>query len=127
MTEFPGKYLGLTSFKRDGTGVTTPVWFVAEGDRLLVKTDPHSGKVKRIRRNPVVTVAPCTAGGRLRGEPVQARAEVLAPSELRHVDALMDRKYRVDKVLVLPIYWAIQRLQGKRRAAAEVPLSITPV
>jgi hypothetical protein len=54
---FHGKYLSLTSFKRDGTGVATPVWFVADGERLLISTDAQSFKVKRIRRNPRVTVA----------------------------------------------------------------------
>src|SRR5215218_1336099 len=58
---FPGKYLSLTSFRRDGTGVATPVWFVEAGGRLLVETDASSYKVRRIRRDPRVTVAPCTA------------------------------------------------------------------
>jgi uncharacterized protein len=49
---FPGKYLSLTSYKRDGSGVSTPVWFVIDDRRLLVMTDPQSFKVKRIRRNP---------------------------------------------------------------------------
>ena len=42
---FPGKYLSVTSFKRDGSGVATPVWFVIENGRLLVKTDAESFKV----------------------------------------------------------------------------------
>jgi PPOX class probable F420-dependent enzyme len=58
---FPGKYLSLTSFRRDGTGVATPVWFVEAGGRLLVETDAGSYKVRRIRRDPQVTIAPCTA------------------------------------------------------------------
>ncbi len=44
-----GRYLSVTSFKRDGTGVATPVWFVSDGRRLFALTDLHSGK---IRRNP---------------------------------------------------------------------------
>ena len=51
---FHGKYLSLTSFKRDGTGVATPVWFVADGERLLITTDAQSFKVRRIRRNPLI-------------------------------------------------------------------------
>ena len=54
---FPGKYLSLTSFKRDGTGVATPVWFVVDDPRLLVKTGRDSLKVSRIRRNPAVLIA----------------------------------------------------------------------
>ena len=71
---FPGKYASLVSFKRDGTPVATPLWFVVDGDRLLAITDAHSAKVKRIRRNPEVVVAPCKPDGRVTGEPVAARA-----------------------------------------------------
>ena len=123
---FPGKYLSLTSFKRDGTGVATPVWFVIENGRLLIETDPQSFKAKRIRRNPAVTIAPCSATGRLRGGPVPARAEFLPQSELDHVGQLMARKYRIDRVLILPMYKAVQRLRGARGGTAEVVLAITP-
>src|SRR5512132_2813241 len=73
---FPGRYLSVTSFKRDGTGVATPVWFVSDGRRLFALTDLHSPKVRRIRRNPRVLIASCLPGGKLRNEPVPARAEV---------------------------------------------------
>jgi PPOX class probable F420-dependent enzyme len=62
----PGKYVSITSFRRDWTGVATPVWFVQEAGRLLIQTGTNSGKVKRIRRNPRVTIAPCPATARLR-------------------------------------------------------------
>jgi uncharacterized protein len=124
--QFPGKYLSLMSFKRDGTGVSTPVWFVTDAGRLLVKTGPQSFKVKRIRRNPSVMVAPCSAAGRLRGEPVPAHAELLPASELEHVDRLMARKYRVDRVLILPLYRLVQRLRGHPVGTEDVVLAITP-
>ena len=123
---FRGKYLSLTSFKRDGTGVATPVWFVVDGERLLVKTGRESFKVRRIRRNPAVTIAPCSASGRLRGEPVPAQAQILSPAAPDHVGRLIARKYRVDRVLILPIYRALQRLRGARAETAEVVLAITP-
>jgi uncharacterized protein len=44
MLVIPGKYLSITSFRRDGTGVATPVWFIQEGGRLLVQTGASSGK-----------------------------------------------------------------------------------
>jgi uncharacterized protein len=123
---FPGKCLSLTSFKRDGTGVATPVWFAAENGRLLVKTDPQSFKAKRIHRNPVVMIAPCTASGRQRSNPVPAKAEFLPQSEIDHVDQLMARKYRIDRILILPLYQAVQRLRGAPVGTAEVVLAITP-
>lgn len=122
---FPGKYLSLTSFKRDGSRVATPVWFVIEDGRLLVMTDPGSFKAKRIRRNPMVTIATCTANGRLRSDPVPARAELLPASELEHVEGLMARKYRIDRILILPIYRAVRRLRGTRRTG-ETAIAITP-
>ena len=67
---FPGRYLSLTSFKRDGTGVATPLWFVSDGERLFALTDLHSAKVARIRQDPRVLVAPCRANGKLRSEPL---------------------------------------------------------
>jgi PPOX class probable F420-dependent enzyme len=123
---FPGKYVSLTSVKRDGSAVATPVWFVIEDGRLLVNTDPQSFKAKRIRRNPAVTIAPCTASGRLRGDPVPGRAEFLPDSELERVKQLLARKYRIDRVLVLPIYRVVQRLRGARAGTAEVAIAITP-
>jgi len=123
---FPGKYLSLTSFKRDGTGVATAVWFVIDDGRLLVKTGRHSFKVKRIRRNAAVMIAPCSASGRLRGEPAPAQAQVLPPGQPDPVERLIARKYRVDRVLILPIYRALQRLRGAPAGGAEVVVAITP-
>ena len=122
-----GKYLSLTSFKRDGGGVSTPVWFVEENGRFFVRTDGNSYKVKRIARNPSVTIAECSASGRLRGEPVTARAEILRNGKAEHVDELMARKYRLDKILILPIYRAVQRIRGRSTAEADsVVVAITP-
>jgi PPOX class probable F420-dependent enzyme len=73
---FPGRYLSVTSFKRDGAGVATPMWFVSDGRRPFALTDLHSAKVRRMRRNPRVQVAPCGAGGNC-GEPIPARVAVL--------------------------------------------------
>ena len=126
MDAWNGKYVSVTSFKRDGTGVATPVWFVAENGHLLVETDAASFKAGRIQRNPEVTVALCGASGRLHGEPVTARAEFLPESERLRVERLLARKYRVDRIVVLPIYRAAQRLLGRRRTPTEpVVLSIT--
>ena len=122
-----GKYLSLKSFKRDGSGVSTPVWFVEENGRLFVRTDGDSFKVKRIARNPSVTVAECSASGRLRGEPIAAHAEIHRNGEAQHVDELMARKYRLDKILILPIYRGVQRIRGRSVTAEDpVVLAITP-
>lgn len=123
---FTGKYVSLTTFRRDGTPVSTPVWFVAENGNLLVETDGNSYKVKRIRRNDEVTVAPCNAMGRVTGDVVPAHAAILAADELPRVERLLHRKYRLDYIFVLPIYLLVQRLRGRPlRYEKPVVLSIT--
>ncbi|MCC5578581.1 PPOX class F420-dependent oxidoreductase [Microtetraspora sp. AC03309] len=87
------QYVSVVTFRRDGTPVATPVWVTRDGDALVVWTANDSGKVKRIRRNPDVTVAPCDMRGKLRGEPVAARAEVLPPEQSDHVRRLVIEKY----------------------------------
>jgi hypothetical protein len=123
---FPGRYLSVTSFKRDGTGVATPVWFVSDGRRLFALTDLHSAKVRRIRRNPRVLVASCRPGGKLRNEPVPARAEVLtANPELERVQKLLIERYKVSYRMVMLIYRLGRRLRGRRSVADGAALAIT--
>lgn len=57
------QYLLLTTFRRDGTAVPTPVWVARDGAELVVFTAPNAGKVKRIRRDGAVRVGPCTMRG----------------------------------------------------------------
>jgi PPOX class probable F420-dependent enzyme len=123
---FTGKYLSLTSFRRDGTGVATPVWFVEADGRLLVETDAGSYKVRRIRRNPQVTIAPCTATGRLRGTPVPAWAELLPDAEVARVDRLMGDKYRVDLLFIKPFRKLQAALHRRRPRETPVVLEIMP-
>ena len=123
---FPGRYLSVTSFKRDGTGVATPVWFVSDGRRLFALTDLHSAKVRRVRRNSRVLVALCRVGGKLRSELVPARAEVLtATSELERVQALLMKRYAMSYRLVMSIYRLGRRLRGLPGVADGAVLAIT--
>jgi PPOX class probable F420-dependent enzyme len=125
-TRFPGRYLSVTSFKRDGTGVATPVWFVSDGSRLFALTDLHSAKVRRIRRNPRVLIAPCRADGRLRGEPVPAQAEVLTSTEeLERVQKLLMERYKLSYRVVMLFYRLGRRLRGQRSVADGAALAIT--
>ena len=94
--------------------MATPVWFVQEAGRLLVQTDANSGKVKRIRRNPHVLVAPCTATGRLLADPVPARAELLGDAEVGWVERLLAAKYRIDLLVIRPIRSLQAALQRRR-------------
>ena len=74
------KYVSLTTFRKDGTPVATPVWFGEEDDKLFVMTRSISGKYKRIRNNPQVRVAACTIRGVVTGPEFAATARIL-PAE----------------------------------------------
>lgn len=95
------KYLNLETFKKSGEGVKTPVWFAAEpsskldsGDaKLYVYTIGVSGKVKRIRNNSSVKIAPCNMRGDVQGDWVPARAEILSGAEAAHGMQLLNKKY----------------------------------
>jgi PPOX class probable F420-dependent enzyme len=87
------KYVLLTTFRKDGRAVPTPLWAVVDGDGLAVWTPVDSGKVKRIRRNSRVTVAPCTFGGTPTGETVEARARVGDRADTDRVRDALGRKY----------------------------------
>ena len=81
------RYLSLETTRRDGTPVRTPVWSAVDGDRLLVRSFAKTGKVKRLRREPRVRVAPCDRAGRTpEGAWAQGRARVLEGDEARRAD-----------------------------------------
>lgn len=123
---FPGRYLSITSFKRDGTAVATPVWFVSDGRRLFAFTDLHSAKIRRVRRDPHVLVASCRPWGALRGKPLDARAEVLtAPADLERVRELLPKRYRISYRVVMFMYRLGRSVRGKRAVADGAALEVT--
>lgn len=87
------KYIALTTFRKDGTPVSTPVWLIREGDTLLVTTQGSSGKAKRIRNNPQVTVAPSTSRGKPTGEAVTATAALVDSAEAARITGVIAKKY----------------------------------
>jgi len=92
------KYLNLETFRKSGAGVKTPVWFVQEGNTIFVRTIANSGKVKRIRNNSLVNIAPCKVDGALLGDWYPAMAcEIKDDTIHPKVDQLLDRKYGLMK------------------------------
>jgi PPOX class probable F420-dependent enzyme len=89
------RYVSLTTFRKGGTPVATPVWAVADGGELYVWTRTDSWKVKRIRNNGRVTVTACDVRGRTEpGAPVlEGTARLLDGAGLTRVRKLMARKY----------------------------------
>jgi uncharacterized protein len=91
-------YLSLETFRKSGAGVPTPVWFAEQDGMLYVRTGNDSGKVKRIRNNSRVRLAPCNASGGLKGEWVEGRARILQdPAEIEAANHLLNRKYGLQK------------------------------
>lgn len=86
----------LTTYRRSGVAVPTTVWFapgVDAADRLYITTSRTSGKYKRIRNNPQVTLTASDARGQTQGKPVAGQARVLPPQEFAHATAALEAKY----------------------------------
>ncbi|MFE9453656.1 PPOX class F420-dependent oxidoreductase [Streptomyces sp. NPDC006739] len=88
-----GKYLLVTSFRKNGTPVATPVWVVRDGATLGVWTAADSWKVKRIRRRADVLVGPCDLRGNPTGDQRPATAEIADAATTARYRALVARKY----------------------------------
>ncbi|MEU1018237.1 PPOX class F420-dependent oxidoreductase [Streptomyces sp. NPDC005900] len=96
-----GKYLLVSSYRKDGTLVPSPVWVVPDGDALGIWTAADSWKVKRIRRRPDVLVGPCDVRGHPTGGQVPATAEICPPEVTARYRRLIARKYGVIGSLTL--------------------------
>ncbi len=108
----------LTTFRKDGTPVETPVWVARRGGELRVWSAADAGKVKRIGRSGAVRVAPCTTRGTPMGEPIDAVARLLPESEIGGVLALLVEKYGLLGRLAT---WRDRRL-GRKGAAIAITL-----
>jgi len=97
------KYISLTTFRKTGVGVATPVWFGEEDGKLYVMTRSDMGKTMRIRNNPQVRVAPCTIRGKVTGPEFSATARILPPEEHAHARQTINRKYWLARI---PLIWS---------------------
>lgn len=109
----------LTTFRRDGTPVSTPVHLVVEGDRTLVRTFAPSGKLKRIRANADVEIAPCAVRGRVTGPTLRATAQILHGNESDEAAAALAAKYPFLHGRLIPWY-------HRRKGLVTTHLELTP-
>jgi uncharacterized protein len=86
-------YVSLTTFRRTGVPVATPVWATPDGHSLVVWTRADSGKVKRLRHTSRVTVAPCDVRGRPQGPAVDGIADFVPAAERPRALAALRRAY----------------------------------
>lgn len=113
------KYLNLETYRKTGVAIATPVWFAAEGDTLWIYSVANMGKVKRIRNNPKVRIAPCDIRGGLKGDWVDARARIVSGQDETLGHQLLGRKYGWLKTFG-NFY---SRLLGRERAVIAINLS----
>jgi len=103
------KYLSLETFKKDGWGVRTPIWFAADpavsldsaSAKLYIYTIGDTGKVKRIRNNGKARIAPCDMRGKILGEWVDARATIVTGDEAARGTRLLNKRY-----------WPLKQIMG---------------
>lgn len=112
----------LTTFRRSGEGVGTPVWVATDGDRLLIATDPVSGKAKRLRHTARVELVACSMSGVVRegAVPISAVAALdTDPATLAVLDKALLGKYGLQ--------YRLLRMGQKlrRKAAASVAVVVT--
>ena len=115
------RYLNLATFRRNGRAVETPVWFALREGRLYVFTDGTSGKVKRLRANPRIRIAPCDVRGGLKGEWIEGTCRrVDQPTTVEAAYAALLRKYG----LQMRILNFFSRLSGRIQQRAILELEV---
>lgn len=114
------KYVLLTTFRKDGTAVSTPLWFARDGADLAVWTPTTSGKVKRIRRDGAVTITACDVRGTPRGEPISAQARLMDAAGTERVRSLIIKRYGLSAWLI------VTGSRLRRGATGTVGIAITP-
>ena len=117
------RYISLTTFKKDGSPVSTPVWVAGEDGELLVWTAADSWKVKRIKRDHHVQVAPCNAFGKPRGAALDGMAEIVP--DCTHVEELEHQKYGW-RMTVIAALTRFGRFVKREPAPKSVMLTIVP-
>jgi uncharacterized protein len=105
------KTILLTTYKRDGTPVGTPVSIAFDGDRAFFRSYSKAWKTKRLRNNPRVEIAASTLRGKPTGPPIQARVTLLAAAQARIAAKALARRHRLLQGIVVPLAHRLMRYQ----------------
>ncbi len=93
-----GNYVSLTTFRKNGVAVATPMWFAEDSSIIYIYTGATSGKVKRIRNSGRVTLAPCTAGGKVTGTAIEGKARIISDAqEIARAEVALAKKYGIQR------------------------------
>lgn len=107
----------LTTFRRDGSPIGTPVNIAVEGDHAYIRTWDTAWKLRRMRNNPLVEVAPSTLRGTPTGPAIQARARILDGAESQHAAQLLGQKHPFLHGFLVPL---VHRLRGNKTMHVEL-------
>ena len=118
------QYVALTTYRRDGRPVATPVWAAERHGRLYIFSNPAAGKMKRLRNSPRVAIAPCTWSGRRTGVEIPATARILAEAELPVMWGSLIKKYGL-LALVFRLSDHVRRLM-RMQGSAGIEVNLTP-
>jgi PPOX class probable F420-dependent enzyme len=113
----------VTTYRRDGRPVSTPVSLAVDGDHAYLRSFEQAGKTRRIRHNPRVEVAPSTARGRVTGPAIQATARRLEGADARRAARLLARKHPLLHGVLVPL---THRL-GRAKTGKTVHYQLTPL
>ena len=97
---FEQKYINLETYKKDGTSIRTPVWFVIDNDLIYIITRDSTGKVKRLKNNQDVRIVSCSFKGKPKNGWVKAKAEKITGEEADKAIKLRKKKYGMSARLV---------------------------
>jgi uncharacterized protein len=110
------KYMSLTTFRKSGEAVITPVWFAESMGTIYAETGMNAGKLKRIRHTERVTLAVCTLSGKITGSEVEGKARVVnEPQEINAARAAMSKKYGLTRSIYYFLLNTISTILRKPR------------
>ena len=110
------KYMSLTTFRKTGEAVVTPMWFAESKGTIYVGTGVNTGKIKRIRHTERVTLATCTVSGKVTGSEVEGKARVVSePQEISAAETALSKKYGLTRSIYYVILNALSTIRRKPR------------
>ena len=94
--------INLTTIRKSGTLVHTPVWVIKDGNIGYVRTSKLAGKIKRLKNNHKAFIAPCTNFGKVTGDKIEIKAEVLELNreEYNEISNKLKKKYSILYILI---------------------------
>ncbi len=115
----------LTTFRKNGIPVPTPVWFAERQGVIYTYTESHSGKIKRIRHTSRVTLASCSASGKIKGPAVEGQARIISDAqEIADAQATLAKKYGLVRKAFYTLRGVLQALQRKSPSGVYVAIEV---